>query len=184
MHKAAVFLRFLEAAHGQPNRLRRTIDMRRIYFSAVVLALTLVSLGTSKMLRADDKSGGEEQIKQEVLKVSGEIDDAVGTNNATGLDAHVSDQLEYTLQSGEVLSKADWQARLGSKKIKTLVLKHEVSHVHVYNGDTVVLTGISHSTVVFKGKLSNTPRKFTRTFVKQNGTWMLVAQHVTLVSGE
>jgi hypothetical protein len=158
--------------------------MPRRHFWITLLALSLVGLAIPRASRAEDTPASVEQAKKEVLMVSGQIDKAVGANDAEGLGANVSDQLEYTLQSGEVLSKADWQARLRSKKIKTIVLEHEVSHVHVYNGDTVVLTGVSHSTVMFKGKLSNTPRKFTRTFVKQGGTWMLVAQHVTLVSAE
>jgi len=159
---------------------------RRYFLIAFLafLAFSLTGIVTARASRAEDTGGSTEEIKKQVLKVSEDIDKAVGTNNPDGLSANVSDQLEYTLQSGEVLTKADWQTRLRSQKIKTLVLKHEVSHVHVYNGDTVVLTGVSHSTVMFKGKLSNTPRKFTRTFVKQDGTWMLVAQHVTLVSGE
>jgi len=42
-----------------------------------------------------------------------------------------------------------------------------------------VLTGISHTVFEYKGSTSETPRRFTRFFVKQGGKWLLVGQHVT-----
>jgi hypothetical protein len=163
---------------------RRNTKMSRIHLGVLLLMFAVIGWVAPRTSMAADTPETTEQIKQEVLRVSNEIDKAVATNDGDGLAANVSDELEYTQQTGVVLSKAEWQARMRSKKINTVVLKHDVSHVHIFNGDTVVLTGVSHSKVIFNGKVSNTPRKFTRTFVKQNGKWMLVAQHVTLVSEE
>ena len=158
--------------------------MPRRYCLLSLLAFSLFGLVISGGGRAQNAPGSVEQAKKEVLKVSEEIDKVVATNDADGIGPYLSEELEYTLQTGEVLGKADWQARMRSKGINMLALKHEVSHVHVFNGDTVVLTGRSESTVIFKGKLSNTPRRFTRTFIKQDGKWLMVAQHVTLFSGQ
>jgi hypothetical protein len=154
---------------------------RKTYLAIFILAFSFASLVASKILAADT-SESNEQIKQEITRVSNEIDKAVGTNDAEGLATNVSDELEYTLQTGEVITKAEWQARVRNQKINMLSIDHKISHIHVFNGDTAVLTGVSRSKVIFKGKVSTTPRKFTRTFVKSNGKWLMVAQHVTLVS--
>lgn len=122
-----------------------------------------------------------EQIKAQVLKVNAEIDRAVETNDADGLGPNLSDELEYTNQMGEVIDKAQWQAHLRSGELKMVKIGHKVDNIHIF-GNTVVLTGTSTSTVLFNGKVSHGPRKFTRVFVEQNGVWQLVAQHVSLVA--
>jgi ketosteroid isomerase-like protein len=130
---------------------------------------------------AEETPESAEQAKQEVIKVSNAIDQALAKDDADALAPYLSDELEYTQQTGLLLSKADWLARERSKKIINVALKHEIGHVHVF-GNTVILTGVSHSKVVFDGKVSDEPRRFTRTFVKQNGKWLLAAQHVCVIA--
>lgn len=130
---------------------------------------------------AADTPESVEQIKAEVLKVNAELDRAVEKNDAEGLGPTVSDELEYTNQMGEVINKAQWQAHLRSGELKMITIRHQVDRMHFFE-NTVVVTGTSRSTVLFNGKVSHGPRKYTRVFVKQNGTWQLVAQHVSLVA--
>src|ERR1700730_4033219 len=89
--------------------------------------------------------------------------------------------LEYTNQMGGVLNKAQWLARVRSGKQRSISIKLDVDHVHVF-GNTVVVTGTSRSKVTFNGKLSDSPRRSTRVFVKQDGVWKLAVQHVTLIA--
>jgi len=154
---------------------------RKHVWSIALLVLVIAGLLISKSVAADTGASNE-QIKQEVIRVSNEIDKAVAANDANGLETNISDELEYTTQTGDVLTKAEWQERTRNQKSHMLTIQHEVVHVHVFNADTAVLTGISRSKVMFNGTLSATPRKFTRTFIKQNGKWLMVAQHVTLIS--
>lgn len=154
--------------------------LRRLFF-LTLLAIPLVALIRIQAASAEDTPESVEQAKKEVLKVSEDVDQAVGRNDADALAPNVSDDLEYTNQFGELLTKAQWLANVRSGKIKTVVMKHEVVRAHVY-GNTVVLIGLSRTTFVYKGKVSNGPRRFTRVFVKQNGAWRLVVQHVGLLT--
>lgn len=150
----------------------------------VLLALSTIALvcwTSFERANAEETLESAEQAKQEVIKVSNAIDQALAKDDADALAPYLSDELEYTQQTGLLLSKADWLARERSKKIVNVALKHEIGHVHVF-GNTVILTGVSHSTVVFNGKVSNEPRRFTRTFVKQGGKWLLAAQHVCIIA--
>lgn len=147
----------------------------------VLLAITLVCWMGFERANAEETPESVEQAKQEVIKVSNQLDEALARNDADAVSPFLSDELEYTQQSGRLLSKADWLARLRAKKIDTVVMEHEVGHLHVF-GNTVILTGVSHSKVVFSGKVSNEPRRFTRTFVRQNGKWLLAAQHVCVIT--
>ena len=155
------------------NMLRRSLLL-------ALLAMGLTGFVTLQAAGAGD-TASDEQAKQEAIKVSNAIDQALAKDDADALAPYLSDELEYTQQTGVLLGKADWLARVRSKKIINVVLEHEIGHVHVF-GDTVILTGISHSKVIFSGKMSNDTRRFTRTFVKQGGTWLLAAQHVCIVA--
>ena len=95
--------------------------------------------------------------------------------------ALLSDQLEYTNQFGEVLGKAKWLDNIGTEKLRHVSFDHKVADLHIY-GDAAVLTGISHTVFEYKGAVSETPRRFTRFFVKQGGKWLLVGQHVTAIA--
>ena len=154
--------------------------LRRLFF-LTLLGIPLVALVRIEAASADDTPESVEQTKKEVLKVSADVDQAVARNDADALARNISDDLEYTNQFGELLTKAQWLANARSGTIKTVVMKHEVVHLHVF-GDTVVLVGLSGTTFVYKGKVSDVPRRFTRVFVKQDGRWRMVAQHVTVVA--
>ena len=149
------------------------------------LLLTLIvafGVGFARPQVARDAGAPEatDQTKAEVLKVNAAVDRAVETNDADALGSVVADNIQYTNQLGEVVNKAQWQEHVRSSDLKMLTIGHKVDGIQFF-GDTVVLTGTSTSTVLFHGKLSHGPRKFTRVFMKQGGKWLLIAQHVTLV---
>ena len=144
-------------------------------------AITLVCCTWVEAAYAGETAEPAEQARQEAIQVSNAIDQALAKDDADALAPYLSEELEYTQQTGLLLNKAQWLARERSKKIVNVALKHEIGHVHVF-GNTVILTGISHSKVIFNGKVSNEPRRFTRTFVRQNGKWLLAAQHVCIIT--
>jgi ketosteroid isomerase-like protein len=123
------------------------------------------------------------QAEKEVLQASEAVDEAIRQKNTDALASILSDDLEYTNQFGELLSKTQWLANIRSGKLTTVTLLHDVAGLHVFE-NSAVLIGISHTTFVYDGKPSDTPRRFTRFFVKQNGSWRLVAQHVCVISGQ
>ena len=123
---------------------------------------------------------GESAAGKEVLEVSEALDRAMVDKNMSVMASFLSDQLEYTNQFGEVLTKAQWLDNIGTEKLRHVSFDHKVADLHIY-GDAAVLTGVSHTVFEYKGAISETPRRFTRFFVKQGGKWLLVGQHVTAV---
>jgi ketosteroid isomerase-like protein len=124
---------------------------------------------------------GESAARKEVLETSEAVDRAMLDKNMSVMAALLSDELEYTNQFGEVLTKAQWLDNIGSEKLKHVTFDHKVANLHIY-GDAAVLTGISHTIFEYKGAVSKTPRRFTRFFVKQASKWLLVGQHVTAIA--
>ena len=135
----------------------------------------------ARAMMAADTPESVEESKAEIPRVNAAVDRAVETNDADALGAVVADKLQYTNQLGEVINKSQWQDHVRSGELKMLTIRHQVDGIQFF-GNTVVLTGTSMSTVLFHGKKSEGPRKYTRVFVKQNGRWQLVAQHVSLVA--
>jgi ketosteroid isomerase-like protein len=126
------------------------------------------------------RTAGESAAGKEVLEASEALDRAMVDKNMSMMAAFLSEQLEYTNQFGEVLTKAQWLDNIGTEKLRHVSFDHKVADLHIY-GDAAVLTGVSHTVFEYKGAVSETPRRFTRFFVKQGGKWLLVGQHVTAV---
>jgi len=117
----------------------------------------------------------------EVIAASEAIDQGIRDRNTDAMAEHLSDNLRYTNQFGELLTKSQWRANVRSGKLNTVTLLHEVADLHVF-GDSAILIGISHTTFIYNDKTSSTPRRFTRFFIKQQGRWQMVAQHVCTIS--
>ena len=127
------------------------------------------------------QNAGESAAAKEVLDASEALDRAMVEKNISVMASLLSDDLEYTNQFGEVVTKAQWLDNIGSEKLKHVTFDHKVADLHIY-GDAAVLTGVSHTVFEYKGAVSKTPRRFTRFFVKQGGRWLLVGQHVTAIA--
>jgi ketosteroid isomerase-like protein len=146
---------------------------------AVMLSWNLTAPAAAQPSLA--QKSGEPAAREEVLEASEALDRAMVDENMSAMAALLSDELEYTNQFGEVLSKAQWLDNIASEKLKHVTFDHKVASLHVY-GDAAVLTGISHTVFEYKGAVSTTPRRFTRFFVRQDGKWLLVGQHVTAIA--
>ena len=126
------------------------------------------------------QNAGESAARKGVLEASEAVDRAMVDKNMSVMASWLSDELEYTNQFGEVLTKAKWLDNIATEKLRHVSFDHKVADLHIY-GDAAVLTGISHTVFEYKGAVSETPRRFTRFFVKQGGKWLLVGQHVTAI---
>src|SRR5215475_1460528 len=156
------------------------------FLALAILAISWFGFVELPVAAAQDVTKRIDQIRKEVLDVNQSVDLAIRTKDTDALGTILSDTFDYTNQTGELLSKAQMLANIQSGRLTTVAQKHSVAHLTI-NGDTgdaAVLTGISDTSLVYKGKPSNGPRRFTRVYIKQNGQWHLVAQHVTLVAKE
>jgi hypothetical protein len=75
---------------------------------------------------------GESAAKKEVLEASEAVDRAMLDKDMSVMAALLSDELEYTNQFGEVLTKAQWLDNIGTEKLKHVTFDHKVADLHIY----------------------------------------------------
>jgi ketosteroid isomerase-like protein len=147
----------------------------------LVGVLVVALSGLARAQSAGGENADVERIRQEVLKVEREQDEAVARSDTKTLDRIWVDGLVYTTPTGELVTKAQHLADFRSGIRKFDSMKHDNFKVRVY-GDTAVLTARSTSVLHYKGQVSTGPRVFTNVYVKMDGRWQLVSHHVTDVA--
>jgi ketosteroid isomerase-like protein len=150
--------------------------MRLSLLLSLVLAVSVVVVRAQAA--GQNEADQVEQTKKEVLKVEEELERALQSNDTDVLNRIYSDDYVYTNAHGEVLTKAQFLDDLRSGKHKISHVGRDDVHLHVH-GNTVLLMGISTSTFLYKGKISNGPRIFTNVYVKEGGQWRLLSHQVT-----
>jgi ketosteroid isomerase-like protein len=151
--------------------------MRRVLF---VFALTMALVRfVGGQVPAENASKGE--VEKEVLAVEEERDRALQEHNVAVLDRIYADDLVFVNTRGQVFTKAQRLASIGSGAVEYFSYKQSDYSFHVY-GTTVVMTGRTSSIVKFQGRVNRTPRQFTNVYVKLNGQWRLVAHQATPIA--
>src|SRR6266853_5360058 len=72
------------------------------------------------------QNAGESEARKEVLDASEAVDRAMLDKNMSVMASLLADELEYTNQFGEVLTKAQWLDNIGSEKLKHVTFDHQV----------------------------------------------------------
>jgi len=121
------------------------------------------------------------EIEKEVTKVEEERDEALQKRDIAVLDRIYSDELVFVNTRGQVFTKAQRLADIGSGKVEYFSYKQGEYGFHVY-GNTVVMTGRTSSVVKFQGRVNQIPRQFTNIYIKQGGQWKLVAHQATPIA--
>ena len=136
------------------------------------------SQSTTKV--AEDPAG--EAAKQEILAVLKDYDQATKTGNTSASAPLYNDDmllLSERFGRGEVLTKAQVMDIHKSGRLKNIKYVHNNIRLRAFGGNTVVMTGHSDTILEYKGKLSKGPRLFTFVFVKLDGKWQIVSQHIS-----
>ena len=152
--------------------------MRRL---PILLALSfLLILGLGKYLGRS--AAAEANLKEEILKVSDEREQALAKGDVAALDRIDADDLVYTNWRGVTLTKAEHQADVKARNVSFQSnFKHADVQV-VIHGNTGIVTGLSTTNVVYKGSVMNGSRKFVNVFVKEDGQWRCVVHFETPVA--
>ena len=153
--------------------------MSRQFLAVALLLIAWAGLVEAGSAAPEEAPQSVEATEKEVLQVNEAVGKAIRSKDADALARLLYDDFVYTNQTGEVLSKQQMLANIRSGKLTTVQQRYDGLVPHVF-GNTVVLTGISKTTLVYAGKRSDGPRRFTRVYVKQDGVWRLAAQHVSL----
>jgi ketosteroid isomerase-like protein len=150
--------------------------MRRVL---LIVFSTVAFLGLAKWTAKNAAAAGE--IKDEVLKIEEERNQALPKGDVAALERIYADDLVYTNATGALLTKAQHLANLKDRTLNFRSFKHDDVQVRVH-GNTGVVTGISTSAVDYKGTVSSSPRRFVNVYVKQDGRWLCVVHMETPVS--
>ncbi len=152
--------------------------MKRIII-LLMLAILVVG-GLAKFFVA--RAGAEENLKEEILKVSDEREQALGKADIAALDRIDADDIVYTNWRGATLTKAE---HLADIKARNISFQSNFNHADVQvtiHGNTGIVTGLSTTNVQYKGNAMNGSRKFVNVFVKEGGRWRCVVHFETPVA--
>jgi len=155
-----------------------------IYMSITAVGRTLMLpfllfLALTSLSSAQEKTRKEsgEAAKAEVLKVSGQFDEARRAKDQAALESILADGLSW-IARGDRLNKAQVIADILSDNLHFKSFAHDNVAVQIF-GNTAVATGHSTSVLEYKGKLFDAPRLFTDVYVRMDGRWQLVVHHVS-----
>jgi ketosteroid isomerase-like protein len=127
-------------------------------------------------------AAAEENLKEEILKISDEREEALGKGDVATLDRIDADDLVYTNWRGATLTKAEHQAEIKARGISFQTnFKHADVKVTIH-GNTGIVTGVSTTSVQYKGNAMNGSRKFVNVYAKENGRWRCVVHFETPVA--
>jgi hypothetical protein len=146
------------------------------------LAIPFVGFVQSQSNTKAGEDPAGEVAKQEILAVLKEYDQATKTGNVDARAPLFNDDmlcLSERFGRGEVLNKAQVMELYRSGNLKNISYVHNNIRLRAFGGNTVVMTGHSDTILQYRGKLSKGPRLFTFVFVKQNGQWQIVSQHIS-----
>jgi ketosteroid isomerase-like protein len=139
-----------------------------------VLLLNLLIVAPPALLTAQQSMRKDpqavEDLKNDVLKIEEERNQALQKGDAEALDRIYTEDLVYTNARGYVLTKAQHLADIRDRKLKLTSFKHSDVEVRSH-GSTGIVTGISTSLVEYNGVVSSSPRRYVNVYVKENGLW-------------
>lgn len=140
-----------------------------------------------KMSFYEEATGTNEQIeeiKKAILEMSKEQHEALRRKDASGVLATMAEDWAYSNERGETYSREKWVAERVDGSLAFPYNQHIDVEWHVFGDNTVVETGRSNSTLVYKDKASHGPRRETAVFAKVDGKWVLASLHVGFIPSE
>jgi ketosteroid isomerase-like protein len=146
--------------------------MKRLMFVIVlVLLVSCMSFGQAK------KSAGQ-NVVQEITALENAWIEASRQYDVSWFERNLADSYVYTGADGVGEDKTATIANVKNKAERFESFSYEGLKVQAY-GDTAVATGISVIKSTYKGKDSSGKYSWTDTWVKLNGHWQCVAEHVS-----
>ena len=147
--------------------------MRPTLLTAVlVLAVAPMGVGQEQIARGSHRTSVEETIR----KLDNERIQAQIHGDATALDRIYAADFIGVGPSGRVRTKPQVISDFTSGDLKFQSITTDEVQVRVYE-NTAVETGLSTMVGQDKGKAVPRDTRFTRVWVKQQGSWRLVANH-------
>ncbi len=151
------------------------------------LMAALIVACASLLAQAQNKDAGDgDAVTREVLKAEQEQRDAYLRRDVAATERLVADQFVLTIQGGEIGNKANLITFLKEEPADpTLTLTTEDTQVRV-SGDTAIVTGrrIERRKRPDSSQEGVAYARYIRTYVKRQGRWQLLAEHLQAIPGE
>jgi ketosteroid isomerase-like protein len=106
--------------------------------------------------------------------------DAQVHRDARALAGLIGDRFSNTEYDGEISDREQFLADIANPEFETTSENVRDLKVNLY-GDTAVVTGIYHTKGTVSGKPYDHVGRFTDTWVLQDGRWLCVASHTSLL---
>jgi hypothetical protein len=119
-------------------------------------------------------------VEQTLMNIEQEFADAVVKNDMSVFEKYVADNGTFTDPGGTVMNKAQTIAMFKSGELKIESSKIDDMKVKVF-GKTVIVSYRTTDKGTFKGRDISGQVRWTETFIKMDGKWMMVASQGTPV---
>ena len=149
---------------------------RTLVIAVLALAAASIALGQKQSARRDQRRSVEQAIRQ----LDNERIQAQVGADAVALDRIYADDFIGVGPSGTVRTKPQVISDFTSGDLKFQSITTDEVQVRVY-GNTAVETGLSTMSGQDKGRVVPRDTRFTRVWVKLNGSWQLVSNHYSLL---
>jgi ketosteroid isomerase-like protein len=153
---------------------------RMLAVAALTMAASSLALGQMTGKKTSYASQKVDSVEQAVMQLEEELRVAITKGDMKAYGRLVSDDYVYTNQDAVVRTKAQMVSAYASGSIKYESAKFDEIKVHAY-GDTVVVTGRNTAKGTDNGKDFSGQFRYTRVYVKRQGTWQMVATQGTRV---
>jgi ketosteroid isomerase-like protein len=139
------------------------------------LLLAFASLGQAAGQKAEDDSQQTKLLVMEHLWNEAQVN-----RDARALDAMLGAEFVNTEYDGEVSDKNKFLADIKDPQFKPSSLTIQDVKVSVH-ADSAVVVGIYHTRGTYRGKPYEHLGRFTDTWIQENGKWLCVASHTSLL---
>ena len=153
--------------------------MTRIF---LVTLLIISSVAGVKAQQTGD--AGKTAVIDEIKKLQAAQLQAIKNKDAAALCDLLADGWAYTNQMGETIHKAQYCSEMTNGTLRLPYITEDDVKYHVYGEKTAIVNGRSTSLMVYHGKVSVGPRRFTITFSKLGGQWKEVAHMESVITVE
>ena len=158
--------------------------MRKFLTITLLTLMTLPSstLALTRMSVAAGATSTLSELEAEVTKASRALDEAWTKQDGAALALLLADEFICT-NDGKVHNKTQEIAQLKSADLKMEFAAADDAErrIRIY-GDTALETGSFTFRGTFKGKPFSEYGRYTTTWIKRDGRWQMVADHISLIN--
>ena len=122
--------------------------------------------------------------EQQIRQIEDAYEAATQAHNIATIEPFMADDFVLTDSKNRVMNKRAAVAEFKKDTDTYATAKNTEMKLHAVQRDVYVVTGVSHEAGKDKaGKSFDRKFRFTDTFANRNGKWLVVATHVSLLSG-